>query len=63
VYRDDFSALQAAMLGSLGAVLLCGVVFAFNAVLYFLLGPSSPAPMLGLTVLAVALFAVAFLMK
>jgi len=60
-HRDDFSMFQGAMLGGLGAAAIFGGVFAMNAVLYFLLGSSSPAAMLGFTVFAVLLFALVFL--
>jgi hypothetical protein len=49
--------LQGAMLGGFaGAAIFCSVVV-FNAVLYFLLGPTPPESMLKFSILAIIMFA------
>lgn len=52
--------LQASMLGGYTAATIFGVVTVFNAVLYSLLGPTSPQSILAFTILGIVIFAFAF---
>lgn len=58
----EFPTFQAAFLGGLGAGAIFGAVVVFNAVLYFLAGPASPAGMLAFTIFSVVLLALPFLL-
>ena len=59
--QDDHT-LFGVFAGGIGAAAIFGAVVAFNAVLYFLTGPSSPGGVLAFTLFAIVLLALPFLL-
>jgi hypothetical protein len=55
--HEEYWILQGAMLGGFAGAAIFGAVVVFNAVLYFLLGPTPPESMLKFSILLIIMFA------